>query len=50
MHVTKLSTSLNASWKVQQNRNAFMWLRWRLRLESGFLIMYMEVCSLWIGL
>ncbi|CAF2130601.1 unnamed protein product, partial [Brassica napus] len=34
---------------LEQNPNAFIWLRWRLRLESGFLIMYMEVCSLWIG-
>ncbi|CAN6927867.1 unnamed protein product, partial [Brassica oleracea] len=41
---------LNASWKVQQKPNTFMWLRWRLRLEAGFLIMYKEVWSLWIGI
>lgn len=50
MHVTKSSTALNASWKFQQQPNAFMWVWWRLRVDSGFLIMYMAVCSLWGGL
>ncbi|CAG7908865.1 unnamed protein product [Brassica rapa] len=31
-------------------KHIHMWLRWRLRLKAGFLIMYKEVWSLWIGL